>query len=292
MASSDAQRRWAALPGGVANVEEAEDWDGAGRRAVDRARGVLVASARPHGRLLAAARLGAADRVLDIGCGTRESTRGAARAAVAGTALGVDLSSRMIARARERTRAEGPANVQFAQGDAQVYPFDGQAFDVALSRFGAMFFADPGAAFRNLARALRPGGRLALLAWQELGKNEWLSALREALAAGRTLPEPRPGEPGAFGLADAAAVRRLLPRPGSRRSASRTSASRSPWAPTPRTRSASCAPSAPPRGCSRASTRAPGGGRWRRCGRCSRRTRPPRASCSNSRAWLITARRP
>jgi SAM-dependent methyltransferase len=69
-----------------------------------------------------------------------------------------------------------------------VYPFDRQAFDLAISRFGAMFFGDPVAAFRNIGRALRPGGRLALLSWREVGKNEWLLAIREALAAGRTLP--------------------------------------------------------------------------------------------------------
>lgn len=68
----------------------------------------------------------------------------------------------------------------------------------------------PVAAFRNIGRALQPGGRLALLAWQELRQNEWQRALREALAAGRTLPSPRVGVPGAFGLADAAAVRRVL----------------------------------------------------------------------------------
>ena len=55
---------------------------------------------------------------------------------------------------------------------------------------------------------------MTLLTWQELGRNEWLSALREALAAGRTLPAPRVGVPGAFGLADAGAVRRFLAAAG------------------------------------------------------------------------------
>ena len=215
MAIADAQRRWRSLPGGVVNVEEAEDWDGAAGDHWTEHEARYNAGVRRHGRrLLAAARPAAADRVLDIGCGTGESTRDAARLAAAGRALGVDLSARMIARARERARAEGLANATFEQGDAQVYPFEAQGFDVALSRFGAMFFADPVAAFRNIGRALRPGGRLALLAWQELGKNEWLAALREALALGRPLPDPRAGEPGAFGLADAAAARRVLAAAG------------------------------------------------------------------------------
>lgn len=66
-----------------------------------------------------------------------------------------------------------------------------------------MFFADPRAAFANVNRALRPGGELALLSWRELGRNEWLTALRGALAVGRQLPEPPSDLPGPFGLAGA-----------------------------------------------------------------------------------------
>src|SRR5438067_900610 len=102
----------------------------------------------------------------------------------------------MIARARERSRAERITNTRFEQADVQVYQFAGQTFDLAISRVGAMFCADPVAAFCNIGGALRPGGRLALLSWQELRKNQWLLALRAALAAGRTLPEPPAGAPG------------------------------------------------------------------------------------------------
>ncbi len=128
--------------------------------------------------------------------------------------MGVDLSSRMLALAGERTRAEGITNVEYVQADAQVHRFDEQAFDVAISRFGAMFFADPVAAFRNIGTALRADGRLALLAWQGLMENEWLMEIREALAAGRTLPLPPAGTPGPFGLADPDGVRRILDEAG------------------------------------------------------------------------------
>jgi len=63
-----------------------------------------------------------------------------------------------------------------------------------------MFFADPVRAFTNLAESLHPGGRIGLLAWRELARNEWMSAIRDALAAGRSLPIPPPGAPGPFGL--------------------------------------------------------------------------------------------
>lgn len=203
------------MPIAAENVDQAKAWDGDDGQHWAEHEQTYNASARRHYvRLREAASVSADDRVLDIGCGCGESTRDAARAAVSGMALGVDLSARMIARARERGRTEGLTNVSFAQADAQVYPFDQQAFDLAISRFGAMFFGDPVAAFRNIGRALRPGGRVALLAWQELGKNEWPLALREALAVGRNLPEPPPGAPGPFGLADADRVRRILSEAG------------------------------------------------------------------------------
>ncbi|MEC3919841.1 class I SAM-dependent methyltransferase [Nocardia sp. CDC160] len=114
--------------------------------------------------LLTAAAVSDGDRVLDIGCGNGQLTRAAARRAGTGSATGVDLSGPMLARARELAAAEAVANVAFEQGDVEVYPFPANAFDAALSRFGIMFFADPAAAFANIARALRPGGRLAFVA--------------------------------------------------------------------------------------------------------------------------------
>jgi SAM-dependent methyltransferase len=120
----------------------------------------------------------------------------------------------MLERAGERARAEGFTNVSFEQADAQVHPFEPEGFDLAISRFGGMFFADPVAAFTNIGRALRTGGRLVLLAWQELPKNEWLSAFCDAVALGRTLPVAPVGAPGPFGLADPAGVRRILSEAG------------------------------------------------------------------------------
>ena len=203
------------MPMTIANAEMAKVWDGdegeQWTEDADRYDAVVV----PYSRhLMAAARISTSDRVLDIGCGTGESTRQAARAAASGSALGVDLSARMLKRAEERSRDEGIANIAFLQADAQVHRFDESAFDIVISRFGAMFFGDPVAAFRNIATAMRPGGRLVLLSWQELTKNEWVASFRDALAAGRTLPTPPSGAPGPFGLADAGGVQHILGEAG------------------------------------------------------------------------------
>lgn len=161
-------------------------------------------------RFLATDPIESTDRVLDIGCGCGQSTRDAARLAHEGSALGVDLSTSMLAVARRRAAAEGVMNVDFRQADAQVHTFDPSSFDIAISRFGVMFFDDRTAAFTNIASALRSGGRLAMLAWQDIRKNEWLMTVRETLAAGRDLPMPTPGMPGPMALADQDDVRALL----------------------------------------------------------------------------------
>ena len=122
--------------------------------------------------------------------------------AVDGSALGIDLSTRMVERARELAAREVLVNVAFERADAQVHAFEPDAHDVVISRFGAMFFADRVAAFRNICHTIRPDGRLVMFAWQELERNEWLVEIRAALAAGRELPIPPPGVPGPFGSAD------------------------------------------------------------------------------------------
>jgi SAM-dependent methyltransferase len=141
------------------------------------------------------------EHVLDIGCGAGQTTREAAR--VASAALGVDVSAPAIERARELSA--GLSNVTFERADAQVHPFPPEGFDLAMSRFGTMFFGDPGAAFANVGRALRPGGRLAMMVWRAAEHNEWTIKIRGALEIA-----PASGGPDAFSLADPAVVRPLL----------------------------------------------------------------------------------
>jgi SAM-dependent methyltransferase len=160
-----------------------------------------------HEHLRAAYGISAGEEVLDIGCGTGLTTREAARAAAPGRVVGVDVSARMLERARQLTAVERIDNVRYELGDAQVHRFERAGFDVAISRFGTMFFSDPAAAFANIAAALRPRARLVLLVWQPHEDNEWARAIDAALG-----DAARPPQPGAdpFSLGDAEATAGLL----------------------------------------------------------------------------------
>ncbi|MEV6018180.1 methyltransferase domain-containing protein [Streptomyces sp. NPDC051997] len=166
--------------------------------------------------LVAAAGIGPEDHVLDIGCGVGQTTRLAARTAVRGSALGLDLSGPMLDRARVLATEEGLGNIGFEQGDAQVHPLAEATFDVALSRFGVMFFADPVAAFGNIARALRPGGRLAFVCMSDPARCEWAQAYGAVSAALPSVPRPSGDSagPGMFSLADPVVVRTVLGKAG------------------------------------------------------------------------------
>ena len=154
--------------------------------------------------------IGPGDRVLDIGCGTGQTTRDAAHAAVDGGVLGVDASAPAIERARELAYAEGLHNVTYAVADAQVHSFESERFDVAISRFGTMFFAEPISAFSNIARALRTGARLVMMVWQEHDRNEWALSIDNALTAGQASLRPPTGAIDPFSLGDPAAVTTIL----------------------------------------------------------------------------------
>ena len=197
------------------NAAQADAWDGSeGAYWAAHADDFDRSTATYHRALLDAAAFDAADRVLDIGCGSGQLARDAARAARQGHAIGVDLSSEMLAVARARAVAEGLSNVEFICADAQVHEFGAGTFDIAVSRFGAMFFGDPVAAFGNVGRALRPGGRLALVTWQPIEQNPWLTLILGALAAGRPMGGPPADAPGPFGLAQPDRVASILTAAG------------------------------------------------------------------------------
>jgi SAM-dependent methyltransferase len=150
------------------------------------------------------------DHVLDIGCGSGQTTREAARMASAGCAVGIDPSARMIDRARELTKTEGLHNVTFVHADAQVHPFPPERFDVAISRFGTMFFRDPEVAFTNIAGALRSAGGLVMMVWQAHERNEWSVEIEQSLAGDEGALPPAPETLDPFSLAEPGTVVRIL----------------------------------------------------------------------------------
>ncbi len=142
-------------------------------------------------------------RVLDIGCGTGASLLAAAAAVgETGQVTGVDIAPPLAARARERA----PETVSVLVGDAGSLEHD-QPFDVAISLFGTMFFADTQAAFATIRKALKPGAKFVFSAWGPPPRNLWFGIPRASIEAHLgPLPKPDPAAPGPFRFADAQTI--------------------------------------------------------------------------------------
>lgn len=199
----------------TSNAAQVAYWnEGTGQTWADL-QGLLDRQLGPLGRAAMAA-LGPkpGERILDIGCGSGETSAELAGAVTPGGAvMGVDISRPMLEVARRR--AVGAADLAFVEADAQTYPFDAGAFDGAFSRFGVMFFADPAAAFGNIRRALKPGGRLAFVCWRSPAENPIMTL--PMMAAAAYLPPmepPDPTAPGPFAFADPERVRGILQSAG------------------------------------------------------------------------------
>jgi SAM-dependent methyltransferase len=158
----------------------------------------------------------AGERVLDLGCGCGHTTiEIAARVGPTGSATGVDISVPMLAIAMARVPRPNAGPIEFRQQDLQTDDLGSACFDAAFSRFGVMFFSEPALAFRNVHRALRPGGRLGFVCWRPLLSNAWML---EPLEAARSILPPSapqdPLAPGPFAFEDAARVRGILTEAG------------------------------------------------------------------------------
>lgn len=195
-----------------ANDEQAKLWNGLAGRAWVDVQEPLDRMLKPFEELLVDA-VGAesARRVLDVGCGTGSTTLAIARRLGAGGhCVGIDLSDPMITAARLRARSEG-SPARFICADAQDHAFDPAGFDMIVSRFGVMFFADANQAFANLRRAARHGAMLRFVAWRSAAENPFMTTAERAAAPFLPdLPARRPDAPGQFAFADERRVRRIL----------------------------------------------------------------------------------
>lgn len=191
------------------NTAQIEYWNGrAGEKwsAMQTSLDVMLASAT----LELKRRVGivSGQRVLDIGCGTGETCLiwldGKANV------TGVDVSAPMLALAADRTKGK----VELIKADASRW-ISSTPFDLAVSRFGVMFFDDPGQAFTSIAGNIRPGGRMVFVCWRQQKENAWVTTPMEAIRD--LLPESPPAEPhapGPFALADKERLKGILERAG------------------------------------------------------------------------------
>jgi SAM-dependent methyltransferase len=153
------------------------------------------------------AALAEGERVLDVGCGCGATTLlAAARVGRRGRVIGVDISDVMLARARERVPGAPGAPIVLVTADVAVAALP--PVDVAISRFGVMFFADPVQAFRNLRSS---AGRLAFACWRPAAENPWAKIAGDAVAPYVPAEPPSPPDaPGPWAFADPARVRTIL----------------------------------------------------------------------------------
>ena len=191
-------------------AEQAAFWNGPGGQGWLAAYGRIERSLVDINRdVLALAAVQSGEHVLDVGCGTGDTT--AALANAAGAVLGIDISEPLVAAAR----AKNIANATFLVADAAVHPFEPASFDLVFSRFGVMFFGDPAAAFANLRRALKPTGRLAFVCWRAPQENPWgLVPLQAARPFLPPMPRPGPEDPGQYSFGDRSRVERILKESG------------------------------------------------------------------------------
>lgn len=150
------------------------------------------------------------ERILDIGCGCGHSSLElAALVGPSGSVVGADISRPMLEVARTRPAPAGSGALSFLEADAQTADLSG--FDAVYSRFGVMFFNDPPAAFANIRKALKPGGRMAFVCWRPYEDNPWMRAPMEAAQPYLPPSPPRdPVAPGPFAFADPDRVSGIL----------------------------------------------------------------------------------
>ena len=200
-----------------ANTEQAEFWEA-------RAPSWMSLESH-HERVIGEAGRLAMDRldpqpgqiVVDLGCGTGQTTVELARRVLpGGRAVGFDISAALLERARENAAGAGVDNVELLHADVQSSDIGTDRFDGGFSRFGVMFFADPVAAFTNVHGALKPRGVLSFACWQAVTSNEWmLVPAMAAVSVLGALPDmPAPDAPGPFSLADADRIRKILESAG------------------------------------------------------------------------------
>lgn len=191
---------------------EQSDWEGrVGRKWSEEWRRTDRSFAGLTDQLIAQASSQPIERALDIGCGAGELSLALARGHPGSEVIGLDISEDLIAAARER--AGNLPNASFLVADASTWRGSPFAADLVVSRHGVMFFADPVAAFANLAQGAAPGARLVFSCFRDPKENPWAGQVAALLPRG-LVPETVPETPGPFAFADRDYVHRILEAAG------------------------------------------------------------------------------
>lgn len=152
--------------------------------------------------------------VLDIAAGTGEPGLTIAEMCPDGKVVITDLAEGMLEVAREHAVKRGISNIETRACDVCELPFPDNTFDAVSCRFGFMFFPDMALAAREMARVLKPGGRVATSVWNSAEKNFWVTAMGGTINRNMQLPPPPPGAPGMFRCAESGLIRGLFEQAG------------------------------------------------------------------------------
>jgi SAM-dependent methyltransferase len=154
------------------------------------------------------------DAVLDIGCGAGELSLAIAASRMPTPVLGLDISLDLVAVARDRQAFRGLASAacNFRVGDAAEWRDRLFTPELLVSRHGVMFFDDPLAAFRHLARSAAEHARLVFSCFRDRAENPWTAELPAVLGTvdAASLDSKKNPEPGPFAFADPARVQSIL----------------------------------------------------------------------------------
>ena len=154
------------------------------------------------------------DIVLDIASGTGEPALTIAKMLTSGKVIMTDLSDKMLQIAAEKVENQGIKNIGMAVADACALPFADNSFDLISCRLGFMFFPDMELAAKEMARVLKPGGRIATTVWGNPEKNYWVTVMVQNIKKYIELPSPPKGAPGMFRCAEQGTVSDLFKKAG------------------------------------------------------------------------------
>ncbi len=152
--------------------------------------------------------------VLDIAAGTGEPGLTIASMIPEGRVTITDLSEQMLEIAADKASQRRLNNIEVKACDVCELPFPDNHFDSISCRFGFMFFPDMQLAATEMARVLKPGGRIATSVWNVPDKNFWITAIMGIIHKNIELPAPPPGSPGMFRCSQPGLVRDIFKNAG------------------------------------------------------------------------------